>query len=92
MALKCADLANLAAPLHVYLKWVRCLEEEFFQQGDAEREQGLALSPLCDRTKAGVSKSQVRATNACPFFQLLLLPHGTTPLIKARVRGAAHGA
>ncbi len=64
MAIKCADLANLAAPLPVYLKWVQALEQEFFLQGDAEREAGLPISPLCDRTKEGVCKSQVRTNDA----------------------------
>ena len=36
------------------------LEEEMFLQGDKERELGISISPLCDRTKVGVSKSQVR--------------------------------
>lgn len=30
-----------------------------FLQGDAERAAGVAISPLCDRSKAGVLKSQV---------------------------------
>jgi hypothetical protein len=36
------------------------LEEEFFRQGDRERELGLPISPLFDRAKQGVGKSQVR--------------------------------
>ncbi len=61
MALKCADLGHLAAPLDVHLKWVRALEAEFFQQGDEERAAGLPISPLCDSTKEGVTKSQGKA-------------------------------
>lgn len=34
--------------------------EEFFQQGDKERDQGLDISPMCDRLNATVEKSQVR--------------------------------
>ena len=41
-------------------RWVALLEEEMFLQGDKERELGISISPLCDRTKVGVSKSQVR--------------------------------
>ncbi len=68
MALKCADLGHLTAPLSVHLKWVSGLEEEFFKQGDAERAQGLPISPLCDRTKEGVTKSQVsRPCVSCMF-------------------------
>ena len=34
--------------------------EEFFQQGDKEREAGLEISPMCDRNNATIEKSQVR--------------------------------
>jgi 3'5'-cyclic nucleotide phosphodiesterase len=33
--------------------------EEFFQQGDREREAGLDISPMCDRFNATIEKSQV---------------------------------
>ena len=33
--------------------------EEFFQQGDKEREKKIDLSPMCDRLNATVEKSQV---------------------------------
>jgi hypothetical protein len=33
--------------------------EEFFQQGDREREQNLDISPMCDRHSATIEKSQV---------------------------------
>jgi hypothetical protein len=33
--------------------------EEFFQQGDMEREQGLEFSPLCDRQNTMVPQSQI---------------------------------
>jgi len=33
--------------------------EEFFLQGDLEREQGLEISPMCDRNNASVEQSQV---------------------------------
>ncbi|GFH20844.1 3'5'-cyclic nucleotide phosphodiesterase, partial [Haematococcus lacustris] len=68
MALKCSDLGHLAAPLPVHLAWVSRLEAEFFAQGDAERAQGLTISPLCDRTKQGITKSQVG------FFEFVALP------------------
>ena len=59
MALKLSDLGHLAASREVHMRWVQALEEEFFLQGDAERAAGLPISPLCDRTKVGVTKSQV---------------------------------
>ena len=59
VALKVADLSNLARDLPTYLRWMECLEEECFRQGDAERAAGLPISPLYDREKPGISKSQV---------------------------------
>ncbi len=47
-------------PLHS-LPQVLLLEEEFFRQGDAEREAGLPISPLFDRSKQGISKTQIGA-------------------------------
>ena len=59
MALKCADLGHLASPRDVHKKWVERLEEEFFRQGDREKQNGLSVSPLMDREKNGITKSQV---------------------------------
>ena len=39
-------------------RWVHRLEAEFFVQGDLEREAMLPVSPLMDRTKAGITRSQ----------------------------------
>ncbi len=49
-------------------RWLGVLEEEFFRQGDQERALGLPISPLFDRAKQGVSKSQVG------FFDFVALP------------------
>ncbi|XP_048485211.1 cAMP-specific 3',5'-cyclic phosphodiesterase isoform X2 [Plutella xylostella] len=55
----CADLSNPTKPLPLYKRWVALLMEEFFQQGDKEREQGMDISPMCDRHNATIEKSQV---------------------------------
>ena len=55
----CADLSNPTKPLDVYRRWVERIMEEFFRQGDRERDQGLDISPMCDRHNATVEKSQV---------------------------------
>ena len=60
LALKCADLGHLSSPRVVHKKWVQYLEEEFFRQGDSEKKNQLAVSPLMDREKNGITKSQVR--------------------------------
>jgi hypothetical protein len=64
MALKCADLSHICSPLPIHLKWVAALEEEMFRQGDKEKTAGLHVSPLCDREKVGITKSQVVRTYA----------------------------
>ncbi len=56
----CADLSNPTKPLDIYRQWVDRIMEEFFRQGDREREQGLDISPMCDRFNATIEKSQVR--------------------------------
>ena len=56
----CADLAGPTKPLELYRRWCGRIMEEFFQQGDKERENGLEISPMCDRHNATVEKSQVR--------------------------------
>jgi hypothetical protein len=68
IAFKCADLGHIAESREVHLRWVAALEEEFFRQGDAERAAGLPISPLFDRSKPGITKSQVG------FFEVVALP------------------
>ncbi|KAF6772932.1 hypothetical protein AHF37_07492, partial [Paragonimus kellicotti] len=55
----CADLSNPAKPLDLYRKWNARIMEEHFRQGDRERERGIDLSPMCDRTTASIEKTQV---------------------------------
>ncbi|KAL5275796.1 dnc family protein [Megaselia abdita] len=55
----CADLSNPTKPLNLYTRWVKLLMEEFFLQGDKERENGMDISPMCDRDNATIEKSQV---------------------------------
>ncbi|KAG2447998.1 hypothetical protein HYH02_007026 [Chlamydomonas schloesseri] len=66
--LKAADVGHLGASLEVHKRWLEGLEEEFFRQGDRERALGLPISPLFDRSKQGVSKSQVG------FYDFVALP------------------
>lgn len=69
LCLKCADIGHVYCLSNVHLKWVQKLEQEFFAQGDREEELGARTkSPLMDRDKAGITKSQ------CGFFQLVVVP------------------
>ncbi|XP_078010030.1 3',5'-cyclic-AMP phosphodiesterase 4A isoform X11 [Phascolarctos cinereus] len=55
----CADLSNPTKPLALYRQWTDRIMEEFFRQGDKERERGMEISPMCDKHTASVEKSQV---------------------------------
>ncbi|EFJ46356.1 3'5'-cyclic nucleotide phosphodiesterase [Volvox carteri f. nagariensis] len=66
--LKASDIGHLGASLDRHKRWLTGLEEEFFRQGDQERQRGLPVSPLFDRAKQGVSKSQVG------FYDFVALP------------------
>ncbi|NXP75897.1 PDE4D phosphodiesterase, partial [Ramphastos sulfuratus] len=55
----CADLSNPTKPLHLYRQWTDRIMEEFFRQGDRERERGMEISPMCDKHNASIEKSQV---------------------------------
>ncbi|XP_073780206.1 3',5'-cyclic-AMP phosphodiesterase 4B isoform X4 [Danio rerio] len=55
----CADLSNPTKPLDLYKQWTDRIMQEFFHQGDRERERGMEISPMCDKHTASVEKSQV---------------------------------
>ncbi|XP_051973032.1 cAMP-specific 3',5'-cyclic phosphodiesterase 4D-like isoform X6 [Xyrauchen texanus] len=55
----CADLSNPTKPLQLYRQWTDRIMEEFFSQGDRERERGMEISPMCDKHNASVEKTQV---------------------------------
>ncbi|KAF3852598.1 hypothetical protein F7725_005953 [Dissostichus mawsoni] len=45
--------------LPLYRQWTERIMEEFFRQGDKERERGMEISAMCDKHTASVEKSQV---------------------------------
>ena len=49
-ALHCADVSNPARPFVVAREWGRRVCEEFYTQGDVERELGLSVEAFCDRS------------------------------------------
>jgi hypothetical protein len=59
MALHVGDLGNPAKPLRIYLEWTERVVEEFFRQGDREKELGIPISPMMNREKPNVEKSQI---------------------------------
>ncbi|XP_037626852.1 cAMP-specific 3',5'-cyclic phosphodiesterase 4D isoform X4 [Sebastes umbrosus] len=55
----CADLSNPTKPLELYRQWTDRIMEEFFTQGDRERDKGMEISPMCDKHNASIEKTQV---------------------------------
>ena len=53
-----ADLAHNTKIFDISLKWVALLSEEFWRQGDLEKELNLPVSFLCDREDVNIPKSQ----------------------------------
>lgn len=66
----CADLSNPTKSLELYRQWTDRIMEEFFQQGDKERERGMEISPMCDKHTASVEKSQVSNIRFQSFCEL----------------------
>ena len=54
-----ADLSNPTKPLELYKCWVDSISQEFFNQGDMERDQGIDISAMCDKYNATIEKTQV---------------------------------
>nr|CAG4715633.1 unnamed protein product [Naegleria fowleri] len=58
MSLKVADTSNTSKPLFLHLPWINRLQQEFFLQGDKEKELHLDGSPFMDRDRSNVAKCQ----------------------------------
>ncbi|XP_055710282.1 dual specificity calcium/calmodulin-dependent 3',5'-cyclic nucleotide phosphodiesterase 1-like isoform X2 [Phlebotomus papatasi] len=59
LVLHCCDISHPAKKWNIHHRWTMLLLEEFFRQGDLERELGLDFSPLCDRKTTLVAESQI---------------------------------
>ncbi|KAL1518131.1 hypothetical protein ABEB36_001802 [Hypothenemus hampei] len=68
IALKCADISNPTRPWDISYKWSIKVCEEFFRQGDFERELGLPITSICDKQSTSVAKIQVG------FFRFVVTP------------------
>jgi len=49
MVVHSADVSSQTRSFETAKKWTYLLFEEFFDQGDLEKERGLPVSFLCDR-------------------------------------------
>ena len=59
MGMHIADISNPSKKWDISLKWTEWLYEEFFGQGDKERELGMQISDLMDRTTINIAKSSI---------------------------------
>ncbi|KAI8905347.1 hypothetical protein DFJ77DRAFT_435422 [Powellomyces hirtus] len=56
--IKLADVSNPSKDWRVYGTWVRLILEEFYMQGDVERERGMEISSFMDRNSPSIPGSQ----------------------------------
>jgi len=72
ITLKCADLGHGAKSVEIHKKWTELITQEFFKQGDTERELGMEVNPLFDRGKVSISESQIGFINILvkPLFDV----------------------
>ena len=54
-----ADLCHNCKDFSISIVWIKLLSEEFWMQGDKEKEQGLPVSFLCDRNNVDIPSSQI---------------------------------
>lgn len=53
------DISNPTKPFEIYSKWADRVMNEFWLQGDREKELGLPVSFLCDRVTNKIPNSQI---------------------------------
>ena len=62
LLLHSCDVSHPAKTWGLHHQWTSRCMQEFFRQGDMERERGLEFSPLCDRHNTMVPQSQIGET------------------------------
>lgn len=72
MAMKCADISNPLRPRDISYQWATLLMEEFFNQGDEEKNNDLPVSQFMDRDHPNLPKCQIGFINfiIVPMFEL----------------------
>ncbi|TYZ59444.1 hypothetical protein PybrP1_012783 [[Pythium] brassicae (nom. inval.)] len=63
-----ADLGHAIKSFESHFAWSKLVTEEFFKQGDTERQFGMPISPLCDRHNSRFERSQIG------FLEFVVLP------------------
>lgn len=68
MIVKCADVSNPAKPSYLAVAWAKAITEEFFAQGDRERDLGMKVAAFMDRTAPGAADLGKAQTNFIDFI------------------------
>ena len=74
LLLHAVDVSHPTKDWNLHREWTARCMEEFFKQGDQEREMGLDISPLCDRNTTQVPQSQIGFIDyiVVPLFNTVL--------------------
>ena len=84
--LHAADISNPVKPLDNYGKWSYRVVKEFFEQGDAERELGMTVSPMMDSATVNLAMSQINFIEfvVAPLYAVFgrLFPETSTTLAR----------
>ena len=82
MALKCADIGHCCKSWDLHYQWSLKIQEEFFLQGDLEREKSLPISMACDRETTEINSSQAGFLKVIcePLFESLNQYLKSTPI------------
>ncbi|ETO18762.1 hypothetical protein RFI_18494 [Reticulomyxa filosa] len=79
------DLSNPTKALRIYRQWATRITEEFYEQGDKEKQLGIAVTPAFDRTQTTLPAGQTGFINHVvkPWFDLWgkLLPEKNEGLL-----------
>jgi len=68
LVLHSADISHPGKPWTIHYTWTESLMEEYFKQGEKEKELGLPCSPLCDRDNTLVAESQIGTRKKSTIF------------------------
>src|SRR5574343_217982 len=68
LIIKAADIGHAAKDIELHERWCKLVVEEFYTQGDLEKNLGLSVSMYCDRETTDISKSQAG------FIKNIVLP------------------
>ncbi|RNF03032.1 cAMP specific phosphodiesterase, partial [Trypanosoma rangeli] len=69
---KAGDISNVTKPFDISRLWAMSVTEEFYRQGDMEKEKGVEVLPMFDRSKnTELAKGQIGFIDfvAKPFFK-----------------------